>query len=245
MKTKKGTKSITTKEQIEQEALNIYPENEESKKCDEETNTIYTIADWSELFYYGKSNIIKNRFLEIISKSEFVQFFEALDYEYGINGKNKSVKTAFEIYKEKANNSTDVLSMYKMFHIYKNEYSKFGMKKRNKILEKFYLFKSFAHLSRQEYQGYTLPFNRFHILIDFKLYLKHEDPVLLKFNQFISHLMKYYDYYQIKLDDVILIKSFIYFVMLNEKEASKLLLEPLIVKGNLQAVYQLALLLSL
>ena len=244
MKTKKGTKSITTKEQIEQEALNIYPENEESKKCDEETNTIYTIADWSELFYYGKSNIIKNRFLEIISKSEFVQFFEALDYEYGINGKNKSVKTAFEIYKEKANNSTDVLSMYKMFHIYKNEYSKFGMKKRNKILEKFYLFKSFAHLSRQEYQGYTLPFNRFHILIDFKLYLKHEDPVLLKFNQFISHLMKYYDYYQIKLDDVILIKSFIYFVMLNEKEASKLLLEPLIVKGNLQAVYQLALLLD-
>ena len=242
MKTQK-TKSIITISDIEQEAKNIYPDNLESTDYDKQAK-LYAIDDWSELFYQGKPNIIKNRFLEIISKSEFAKFFEALNYEYGINGKIKSVNTAFEIYKERANNSTDVLSMYKMFHIYQNEYAKFGIIKRNKILEKFYLFKSLAYLTKQEYQGYTLVFNRIHILRDFSIYTRNIDRNLNKLNLLIEHLTKYYDYYRIKLDDIILIKSFIFFVILNENNEAKLLLEPLIVKGNLQAVYQLALLLD-
>ena len=242
MKTQK-TKSIITISDIEQEAKNIYPDNLESTDYDKQAK-LYAIDDWSELFYQGKPNIIKNRFLEIISKSEFAKFFEALNYEYGINGKIKSVNTAFEIYKERANNSTDVLSMYKMFHIYQNEYAKFGIIKRNKILEKFYLFKSLAYLTKQEYQGYTLVFNRIHILRDFSIYTRNIDRNLNKLNLLIEHLMKYYEYYRIKLDDIILIKSFIFFVILNENNEAKLLLEPLIVKGNLQAVYQLALLLD-
>ena len=223
MKTQK-TKSIITISDIEQEAKNIYPDNLESTDYDKQAK-LYAIDDWSELFYKGKPNIIKNRFLEIISKSEYAKFFEALNYEYGINGKIKSVNTAFEIYKERANNSTDVLSMYKMFHIYQNEYAKFGIIKRNN-------------------QGYTLVFNRIHILRDFSIYTRNIDRNLNKLNLLIEHLTKYYDYYRIKLDDIILIKSFIFFVILNENNEAKLLLEPLIVKGNLQAVYQLALLLD-
>ena len=107
MKTQK-TKSIITISDIEQEAKNIYPDNLESTDYDKQAK-LYAIDDWSELFYQGKPNIIKNRFLEIISKSEYAKFFEALNYEYGINGKIKSVNTAFELYKERANNSTDVL----------------------------------------------------------------------------------------------------------------------------------------
>ena len=150
MKSKKPTKTIIlSAEQMEKEESNIFPDNDDSKKCDEEINKIYSISNWSDMFFYGKSDLIKNRFLEFISKSEYAHFFEALNYEYGINGQNKSIVTAFSMYKEQANNSTDTLSMYKMYHIYKNEYSKFGMKKRNKILEKFYLLKCFAHLSRQ------------------------------------------------------------------------------------------------
>ena len=120
MKSKKTPKSksiLISTEQIEKEESNIYPENENSLKCDEEINKVYSISNWSEMFYYGKSDLIKNRFLEFISKSEFAQFFEALNYEYGINGQNKSITKAFSIYKEQANNSTDTLSMYKMYHI--------------------------------------------------------------------------------------------------------------------------------
>ena len=242
METKNEIKSSASFEEIEKEAATIYPESIESIRYDEESNNFYTITDWSYLFYYGKSKLIKNRFMEIVSKSEFAKFFEALDYEYGINGKIKSLNTAFDIYKDKANNSTDILCMYKMFHIYKNEYMKFGLKKRNKILERFYLFKSFAHLSKQEYEEVTYPLNRFQILYDFRLYKYFEDNDLIKFTLLIDHLMKYYDYYQIKLDDVILIKSFISFVIMNDNNTSKTLLEPLIIKGNLEAIYQLALL---
>ena len=244
MKSKNKVITIISTEQIEKEASNIYPDDEGSKKSDEETNKVYSISNWQEMFYYGKSNLIKNRFLEFISKSEFAHFFEALNYEYGINGQAQSIQNAFSIYKENANNSTDTLSMYKMFHIYKNEYEKFGLKKRNKILEKFYLFKCFAHLSRQEYQGYTLLFNRFHILIDIKIYFGYEDPNLIKFDKLISHLKKYYNYYGINPDDIILINSFISFIIKDDKDSAKLILESLIVKGNLQAVYILTLMLN-
>ena len=247
MKSKKTPKSksiLISTEQIEKEESNIYPENEDSLKCDEEINKVYSISNWSEMFYYGKSDLIKNRFLEFISKSEYAHFFEALNYEYGVNGQNKSITTAFSIYKEQANNSTDTLSMYKMYHIYKNEFQKFGLKKRNKILEKFYLFKCFAHLSRQEYQGYTLLLNRFHIVLDIKYYLEYEDPLLNKFDRFINHLNKYYNFYNINPDDIILINAFVTFIFKGDSNLAKSLLEPLIVKGNLQAVYQLALMLK-
>ena len=245
MKSKKPTKTIIlSAEQIEKEESNIFPDNDGSKKCDEEINKIYSISNWSDMFYYGKSDLIKNRFLEFISKSEYAHFFEALNYEYGINGQNKSIVTAFSMYKEQANNSTDTLSMYKMYHIYKNEYQKFGLKKRNKILEKFYLFKCFAHLSRQEYQGYTLLLNRFHIIYDIKYYFEYEDPLFNKFDKFINHLNSYYNFYGINPDDIILINAFVTFIFRSQGNLAKTLLEPLIIKGNLQAVYQLTLMLK-
>ena len=244
MKSNKIKKVIISPEDIEKEALEIYPDNEGSKKCDEEINKIYTITDWSEMFYYGKSPIIKNRFLQFISKSEYSKFFEALDYEYGINGQIKDIKKAFSIYKNQADNTTDNLSMYKMYHIYKNEYEKFGFEKRNRILEKFYLFKCFSYLSQQEYQGYCLLFNRFHVLFDIKLYFDYEDILRLRIDLFINHINKYYEYYQINQDDVLLIKSFVYFKIKGDTNSAKIILEPLITKCNLQAIYQLTLMLD-
>jgi len=244
MDKKKEKKSLITIEQIEKEELNIFPENERSKKCDEETNKLYSISNWSEMFYYGKSDIIKKRFLEFISKSEYITFFEALNYEYGINGMQKDIKKAFSLYKKQANDSNDTLSMFKMYHIYKNEYEKFGLKKRNKILEKFYLFKCLSHSSRQEYQTYALLFNRFNVMHEFRIYFNYEDPLLTKFEKLIQHLKKYYKHYQINENDIILISAFIEAVVKADKDKGKKLLEPLISKMNLQATYQLALLLS-
>ena len=94
------------------------------------------------------------------------------------------------MYQEMANNkkTIDIMSMYKMYHIYKNEYKKFGFNKRNKILEKFYLFKCYAHLSNQEYNSYTLVFNRFNFSLEVKyfLLLKVEEKYASGFSYFIS-----------------------------------------------------------
>ena len=243
MKSKMQTESIISSE-IEKEELKIYPECNDSKKCDEEINKRYIISDWSDMFYYGKSPLLKNRFLDIISKSEFALFFKALDYEYGINGQTKNIQKAFSMYQYQANNSTDVLSMYKMYHIYKKEYEKFGLKKRNRVLEKFYLFKSFSLLSRQEFQGYSLVFNRFYILADVRLHFTYEDFLYLKFEQFITHINKYHEHYNINPDDIILIKAFIYGFIRGNKEQAIEILESLITKGNKQALYQIALMLN-
>ena len=230
---------------LEQEEKEIFPENDASKECDEITDDIFSVKNWADMFYYGKSDLMKKRFLEFISKSEFKVFFEALDYEYGINGKKIDLNKAFSMYQEMANNkkTIDIMSMYKMYHIYKNEYKKFGFNKRNKILEKFYLFKCYAHLSNQEYNSYTLVFNRFNFSLEVKYFLRYEDPDLSKFDKFMEHLNKYAHIYKINKEDILLIKAFISFVIKDNKVEANLLLEPLISEGNFQAIYLLTLML--
>ena len=74
MEIKKEANLLISKENIEEEELDIYPEDEDSKKCDEEINKRFPVENWHDIFYYGKSPLIKNRFLEFISKSEFAIF---------------------------------------------------------------------------------------------------------------------------------------------------------------------------
>ena len=87
------------------------------------------------------------KFKELISKSEF---FEGLNYEYGINDYPFDTKKAFEIYKKAADTSTDTLSMYRLYHTYKKDFKKFGKKGRNHILELFYILKCFTYLTPTE-----------------------------------------------------------------------------------------------
>ena len=60
------TNELLNIEEIEKEQLEIYPEGVGSEKCDIEINKLYKIKDWSEMFYYGKTKLIKERFLNII-----------------------------------------------------------------------------------------------------------------------------------------------------------------------------------
>ena len=244
MEIKKEANLLISKENIEEEELNIYPEDEDSKKCDEEINKRFPVDNWHDIFYYGKSPLIKNRFLEFISKSEFAKFFEALNYEYGINGFPKNLKKAFSMYRDNANISLDKLSMYKLYHIYRNEFTKFGLEKRNKVLEKYYLFMCFACLTRQEYQCYTLFFNRFNIASEVKVNIIFEDPDFSKFDKLMEHMKKYYRHYQINPDNITLIRAFMAFLLREQKNQALILLEPLIVKGYLLAIYQLTLMLN-
>ena len=227
-----------SKEELIKKEFEIYPFCEESMKCDEEIDKLYTIKNWSDMFYSSKTKLIKERFMEIISKSEFSKFFEGLDYEYGINGKTQDIQKAFEIYKQQADNSTDTLSMYKMYRIYRNEFNKFNLTK-NKILEKFYLFKSYSYLSNHEMEKFSSLLNRFLIPIEVKMNFFFEDSELNKFDMLLEHLNKYYNIYKINKDDLILIEAVMTFEFKNDKVKTFALLKKLIDKNSLEALYKI------
>ena len=234
-------------EEIEKESLEIYPEGEESKECDKKLNEIYKIKNWGEMFYHGKTKILKERFLSIISKSEHSKFFEGLDYEYGINGKPKDIKIAFEIYKKQADDSTDVLSMYKMYHIYKNEFSNFGFLKRNRILEKYYLFKCFTYLPKYQIQGNSFLLNRFNVPLEVAINIHYEDISLNKFEKLINHLNKYINYYKIKKYYLLLIESSMIYAFNNNisKKAKAIkTLNELYVYNQLEVFYKIGTIIS-
>ena len=74
MKSIEESDKIMDKELIEKEEQEIYPEGEDSKKCDKEIGELYKIKNWADLFYYGKTKIIKDRFLKVVLKSEHSKF---------------------------------------------------------------------------------------------------------------------------------------------------------------------------
>ena len=70
----------------------IYEEGEKlffpiDKEIDEKCYKLNNINNWAESFYNLKSGVILQRYRQIMSKTENNQFFEALNYEYGINNK--------------------------------------------------------------------------------------------------------------------------------------------------------------
>ena len=233
--------AIISIEEMEKEMAEIYPDNEGSEKCDSEIKKFFQIKNWSDIFYKGKTKLIKERFLQVISKSEYSKFFEGLDYEYGLNNKPKNIKLAFEIYKEQAENTKDILSMYKMYHIYKNEFNNFGLTKRNKILEKFYLYKCFSNLPIYLMERRAFLLNKFNVPLEVAINIIYEDNNLSKFEKLIKHIYKYNNYYKMKKADLILMKSVLTFEFKDnnlEKAMALGKLKFLIDENNLEAIYK-------
>jgi hypothetical protein len=212
-------------EDIIKEGENIYPISEES---DRKSFDINRIKNWSEIFYNIKQEKTRKRFNELMSKSEHANFFEALSYEYGINGKPQDLKKALSIYKESADNSVDAISMYKMYHIYKNEYNKFGLIKRNRVFEKYYLYKSFAYLTYQELKRNTYLCNRFDVVLEIVIQFDQEDQNFDKLKRFLLYLKKYYKELSIRQRDILVIESVFNFKFGNEIQNMKNAIQQLI-----------------
>ena len=191
-------------EDIIKEGENIYPLLGDLEKKSFEFNKI---DNWSELFYNIKSENCKHKFNELASKSLYSKFFEGLNYEYGINNKKQDLKIAFNIYKEGADKDIDVMCMYRLYHIYKNDFIKFNFPKRNRIYEKYYLFKTFSFLNYSQLQRISFLLNRFDIPLEVVFQFDQEDPNFAKFNQFLSYLKKYNKELNISIKDITIIES--------------------------------------
>ena len=191
----KNEKEEISNETIYKKGEKLYPISDESKETDERCNKLYTIENWAELFYHLKEGKSKERFIELVKNSEYSTFFEGLNYEYGINNYPQDLKKAFQIYKEAANNTIDSLSMFRMYHIYKNDYKKFNIPKRIRIYEKFYIFKCFSFMRYPLIKRDQNLANRFDITYETIIHFEEEDKNFKIFNEFIEFLNTYYKLY--------------------------------------------------
>ena len=212
------------------------------KKIDENCYALNKIDNWAESFYNLKSGIILEKFKELISKTEFSTFFEGLNYEYGINNCPLDINKAFEIYKKAADNTTDTLSMYRLYHIYKKDFKKFNMENRSHVLEKFYIMKCFAYLTQHEKENEL--FKRFGVTLELNALLIDEKKELNNwFYDYLDFLKVNYKYYDITKDDINLIQSVIYFWFIKKTESESdyvdNLMDDLAKKGNPHAIYNL------
>ena len=167
---------------------NLYHINEEN---DNKIKEYCAINNWIDLLFTWKKNTFLKEFLKMSSKNENSKFIEAIQYEYGVYNHKLDIKKSFEIYKESADNSNDYLSMYRMFLIYFMDYKKFNVK-RNRILEKFYLYKCFAYLPYKYIDNFsnTKILNKINIAYIIALGLDLEDPNLEIFNKLCDYLIE-------------------------------------------------------
>ena len=226
-------------ENIFEEGRQIYPIN---IAFDKRMDEIYKIEKWDEVFYNIKKGKMKERFIEQIKKSEYSEFFKGLDYEYGLNNITKDLQKAFNIYKMAADNTADSMAMFRMYHIYKKDFKKFGINNRERILEKFYLFKCFCYLRYPIMERHQNLFNRFDIKLEILTHFEKEEPDYDKFPMFIEHLKEHYNAYNINKNDVDFIENIINikFILFDEFDINDEItqLYDLINKNYLEAHYK-------
>ena len=219
----------------------IFLPNDE--KIDKKCYEINNIENWSDLFYNLKSGIILERYRQIISKTENNKFFEALNYEYGINNYPLDTNKAFKIYKIAADTSPDTLSMFRLYRIYKKDYKKFGIKKRNFVLEKFYIMKCFTYLTPSEKKSFL--YKRFDIYKELKVQITNErGEIYIWLERYFRFLNKNYKLYNINKEDIDLIKYIVCskFDEFYNKYSSLSHVIKLAKEGHLEALYNLSIL---
>ncbi len=232
--------SNNEKIKIFEEGEKIYPISEESQMMDDRCSDLYTIKNWVDVIYILKEGKSKERFIELIKNSEYSKFFEGLNYEYGINNCPLDVEKAFKIYKEAANNSMDSMSMFRMYHIYKKDFTKFNILKRNRILEKFYLFKCYSFSRYPLIDEEQNLFNRFDIAYETKIHIIKEDEDLNMFHKFIKFLKINYKFYDINPNDLELIEYVIDYKF-DDKADKETIMKNLekMSDNNIEALYKL------
>ena len=187
-----------------EELKSIYPINlENDKKLIEK----FPLINWGDVLLTWKKNCLLNRFLSISKNFEISNFLEGVQYEYGLNNYKIDVNKAFNIYKLAADTTTDCLSMYKMYTIYFREYKKFNIA-RDKILEKFYLFKCLAYSPHCVYSRNIELYSKVDLIYEIAYHLDIEDNNLEKINKLLDYLLEINDKFKNSQNKEILLYKF-------------------------------------
>ena len=168
---------------------------------------------WELYLFKGLKENLRNRREKMLSHSEYKLFFKALKLEYGYNTQ-KDLNQTFLLYKETSlKDSTNYLSMARLFEIYRTKDEKFkSYIEKDKNLELIYLFKSFAYLPisilKNNNSPNLFPFDLAYTIATF-LDINHLKDAK-KISLYIDKLMKSGKYSDIlSLDDCNLMKGFI------------------------------------
>ena len=94
--------------------MKVFYQNEANKEIYEASPKI----DYKKLLYGWIPNKLYELYEKCQKNEEYKEFYKGLEYEYGLNGKKKNTKLAFDIYKKSADNSPNYLSMYRLHQIY-------------------------------------------------------------------------------------------------------------------------------
>ena len=143
---------------------------------------------WEKLFYKFSTPLLKEKMYQVYSTSTIKGLLNGIKNEFGLDGCKVNMDLAFKLYKESADGSLDLLSMYRMYKIYLSDYTKFGIK-QDRALEKFYLFKCFAYgdfglLDYENYLCFTIDVHR-----EITTHIAQEDRGLTKLRRLL-YLLK-------------------------------------------------------
>ena len=182
---------------------------------------------------------LKERLDEMIETSEYKNFYLGLRHEYGYYA-TKSLEEALSLYKKGGRaNSTDYLSMARLYDIYKTKDKRFNVV-LNKDFELIYLFKTFAYLPIYYFNS-DIKKNRFPLNIYYAVasFLKNNDPEVKLTLSYFDDLAKSGKYNDIlSTHDCNLIKGFLegYFNYITSEDENYLnLLVALSFDGNSEA----------
>ena len=169
----------------------------------------YEPDQWKLYLFELFQDNLKERLNEMISLDENKLFYKGIKYEYGY-GVNKNLDKALALYiKSSGANSTNYLSMARLFCIHKYE-NKFKIKK-DKNLELIYLFKSFVYLPFYIFDDKS---SNTKFTLDFKYlvakFLDNNDPNIKYIDKYFDELQLRQEYKDIISDiDCNLIKGFV------------------------------------
>ena len=210
-----------------------------NNQIDQQIKNRIPLINWENLLYKWLNPNLKKRFITISSKFEYHNFLKGVNKEYGINNTKQNLKEAFSIYKYNADNTTDSVSMYKMYQIYLHQ-NKIFSTKRNRNLEYYYLFKCFAYSPYPILIGNINFMGKIDLYNDILFIFDIEDNSENKFLSLMDYLEKKGSHYNILPSEIKLIRAIIYIKILEREDEGIVLLQELADKGNKEAIYKLA-----
>lgn len=192
---------------IDNELKTLFPFNDTIHPQLLERNVV---IDWETVFFKWKTPFLRQRMQYIMSKSPYKLFYEGLKYEFGQGGVTANKEKAYQIYKDGADNANDVFCMYRLYVIHLRDYNKFNMF-RDRIQEKWYLFKCVAYSESAIIDKSDYLFQRIDPIYEAELHFALEDSKGEKFDRMLQLLTKY-PKYNFRKRDIILMRFCFHYV---------------------------------